>query len=258
MKNKNIVIWDLDSTLIDTDSVFQEAQKKLIKNLSIPLETFNVKIDSEDENEIKTLRDTDYEGIKIRGHMGYDKPYQLPLSLLNIYLERSDSLAYRKAAWLSNTGLSIAEYEGNEYLKSLEKIPQKFDGIERVLEKSSDNYNLLFTEYYDSRERQYKKIHENNLEKYFDHIIMTEKKDSLSIMSTVEYAKLENNAKNVDALKIIYLDDRSEYLRIAKEAYPKCCTVNVLFKGKEIFNQIGSADIMIKNVADLEKLIERI
>ena len=66
MKSRNIVVWDLDSTLIDTNAVFENAQKKVISRLSNELKKFSINIDSDSETEIDKLRAVDYEGIKIR------------------------------------------------------------------------------------------------------------------------------------------------------------------------------------------------
>ncbi|MEM0142954.1 MAG: hypothetical protein QXL94_03240, partial [Candidatus Parvarchaeum sp.] len=65
MKSKNIMIWDLDSTIIDTNEVFEKAQKDLIKRLSNELKKLSIDIDSSSENEIDLLRTVDYEGIKM-------------------------------------------------------------------------------------------------------------------------------------------------------------------------------------------------
>ncbi|MCW1311878.1 MAG: hypothetical protein OH338_00405, partial [Candidatus Parvarchaeota archaeon] len=72
MKSGNIVIWDLDSTLIDTNAVFENAQKQVISKLSNELSKLSIDIDPNSEKEIDELRTVDYEGIKLRGHTAYD------------------------------------------------------------------------------------------------------------------------------------------------------------------------------------------
>ena len=203
MKSNNIVIWDLDSTLIDTNLVFEEAQRTVIKRLSDELKNLNVEINPDEEKEMDLLRAVDYEGIKIRGHTRYDSAHQLPLSLLFIYLGKSEADNKYKAAWLANKGYSLTEEIGKEYIECLSKTPKKFPGIEGILKESAKkNYNVLFTEYFENRENQYKKITENGLEKYFDKVIMTEKKDELAIASAVEYSRLENKIDSgADILK---------------------------------------------------------
>jgi hypothetical protein len=58
------------------------------------------------------------------------------------------------------------------------------------------------------------------LEKYFDKVIMTEKKDELAIASAVEYSRLENKIEKGKIFKLIYIDDRSKYLEMMKRIYP--------------------------------------
>ncbi|EFD92713.1 MAG: hypothetical protein BJBARM5_0566 [Candidatus Parvarchaeum acidophilus ARMAN-5] len=259
MKKRNAIIWDLDSTLIDTNKVFETAQKNLINNLSTQLLELGIHLDSEDKKEMDLLKRIDYEGIKIRGHTGYDSATQLPLSLLVAYLEKSDYPVDYKAAWLANKGLEIAKIEGSKYVNELEKIPDKFEGIEEILESSKDNYNIVFTEYFGDKDKQYKKILKNDLEKYFDNIIMTEKKDKFSILSAMEYIRLENGIKANEEFPIIYIEDRSKYLEMAKSIYPKCYTVNVLFGEKEIFGEsFAVVDKTITSVKELKKFIQSI
>ena len=64
MKKRNAIIWDLDSTLIDTNKVFETAQKNLINNLSTQLLELGIHLDSEDKKEMDLLKRIDYEGIK--------------------------------------------------------------------------------------------------------------------------------------------------------------------------------------------------
>ena len=259
MKSRKLIIWDLDSTLIDTNKVFETAQRNLMNRLSESMGEFGLSIDCNSEEEMDILRKADYAGIKMRGHTGYDHPYQLPLSLLNLYLERSNKESEYKSAWLSNKGIHIAETSGIEYTKELEIIPKKFNRIEDVLQLAGKNYNLLFTEYFGNKEKQYKKIKENNLENYFDHVIMTDKKDEVSILLAVEYAKVENGIEKGEEFPVIYIDDRSKYLEAAKRVYPKCITVNVLYNNKEIFGEkSNSIDYIIRSVDELENLIKKI
>ena len=134
MKSGNIVIWDLDSTLIDTNAVFENAQKKVISRLSDELSKLSIKIDPDSKKEMDELRAIDYEGIKIRGHTAYDSPYQLPLSLIYMYLKRENVKEEYAAAWIANKGMELAEEVGKEYLEKLNETPKKFTGIEKVLE----------------------------------------------------------------------------------------------------------------------------
>ena len=259
MKSKNLILWDLDSTLINTNEVFEMAQKKLITSLSKELKGLGIEINDNDMEEMDLLRKMDYEGIKIRKHAGYDFPYQLPLSLIGSYLERSDLDKNYRIAWLSNKGVEISEREGKNYVKDLERIPRKFENIEDVLLSSNDNYNVLFTEYFEDVKKQKMKVTSNGLEKYFDKIIMTERKDAISIASAIECAKLENGINNLEELTIIYIDDRSKYLEIAKKVFPSCYTVNVLFGEKEIFMEnFGSVDYVARNVNELKNFIQTI
>ncbi len=259
MKSRNIVVWDLDSTLIDTNAVFENAQKKVISRLSNELKKFSINIDSDSETEIDKLRAVDYEGIKIRGHTAYDYPYQLPLSLLYIYLKNGDLKEEYASAWIANEGIKLADEIGKEYLEKLDETPKKFTGIEKVLEESARrNYNILLTEYFGNEEKQYKKINENELNVYFDKIIATEKKDTVAIMSAAEYGKLENEIKDKE-FKLVFVDDRSKYLEMAKTAYPFCTTINVLFGKKEIFRESSNnVDYTAKNVLELNNIIKRI
>ncbi len=260
MNSKNIALWDLDSTLIDTNLVFEEAQRNVIKRLSDELKNLNVEINPDEEQEMDLLRAVDYEGIKIRGHTRYDSAHQLPLSLLFIYLGKSGADNKYKAAWLANKGYPITEEIGKEYIECLGKTPKKFPGIEDILEESAKkNYNILFTEYFENRENQYKKITENGLEKYFDKVIMTEKKDELAIASAVEYSRLENKIEKGKNFKLIYIDDRSKYLEMMKRIYPFCTTINVLFNKKEIFRETsGKVDYIAKDIGELTDLIKNI
>ena len=265
MKSKNIVVWDLDSTIIDTNAVFETAQKKVISRLSDELSKLSINIDPDSEKEIDALRAVDYEGIKIRGHTAYDHPHQLPLSLLYIYLKRGNKdreinlKEEYAAAWIANTGLGLAEEIGKEYLEKLDETPKKFTGIEKVLEESAKrNYNILLTEYFGNEEKQYKKINENQLNDYFDKIIAAEKKDSVAIMSAAEYGKLENET-NGKKFKLVFIDDRSKYLEMAKTAYPFCTTVNVLFGKKEIFREnSNNVDYTARTVSELSSILKRI
>ena len=259
MKSRSIVIWDLDSTLIDTNAVFENAQKKLISRLSKELSNLSIVIDPESEKEMDELRAVDYEGIKIRGHTAYDKPFQLPLSLIYMYLKKGEINDSYAAAWISNKGIELADEAGKEYLEALNETPKKFSGIEEVLEESTKrNYNILLTEYFGNEEKQYKKINENDLNKYFDKIIATEKKDKIAIVSATEYGKLENEIKD-QKFKLTFIDDRSKYLEIAKSIYPFCITINVLFGKKEIFRESSNTvDYTAKNVSELDNIIKAI
>jgi FMN phosphatase YigB (HAD superfamily) len=259
MKSKNIVIWDLDSTLIDTNAVFENAQKKVISRLSNELDKLSINIDPNSENEIDELKKVDYEGIKLRGHTGYNYPYQLPLSLLYMYLNRSSLKGEYAAAWIANKGMELASEVGEEYLKELDETPKKFTGIEKVLEESAKrNYNILLTEYFGNEEKQYKKINENRLNSYFDKIIASEKKDKITIMSAVEYGKLENEIDD-NEFKFVVIDDRSKYLEMAKSLYPFCITVNVLFGKKEIFGESSNnVDYTAANVPELSNILKKI
>jgi len=259
MKSNNIVIWDLDSTLIDTNEVFENAQKKVISRLSNELNSLSINIDPEAEKEMDELRAVDYEGIKIRGHTAYDYPSQLPLSLIYLYLKKSGVSDSYAAAWIANKGIGLADEIGKEYLEGLNETPKKFAGIEKVLEESAKrNYNILLTEYFGNEEKQYKKINENNLNGYFDKIIAAEKKDKIAIMSAAEYGKLENEIKD-GKFKLIFIDDRSKYLEMAKAAYPFCKTVNVLFGKKEIFRESSNnIDYTARNVSELSDIIKTI
>ena len=99
----------------------------------------------------------------------------------------------------------------------------------------------------------------SGLEKYFDNIIMTEKKDKFSILSAMEYIRLENGIKANEEFPIIYIEDRSKYLEMAKSIYPKCYTVNVLFGEKEIFGEsFAVVDKTITSVKELKKFIQSI
>ncbi|MCL4362523.1 MAG: HAD hydrolase-like protein [Candidatus Parvarchaeum sp.] len=259
MKSGNIVIWDLDSTLIDTNAVFENAQKQVISKLSNELSKLSIDIDPNSEKEIDELRTVDYEGIKLRGHTAYDSPHQLPLSLLYIYLKKGNLKEEYAAAWIANKGMELAEEVGKEYLEKLNETPKKFTGIEKVLEESAKrNYNILLTEYFGNEEKQYKKINENQLNIYFDKIIASEKKDSIAIMSATEYGKLENGIKDKE-FKLVFVDDRSKYLEMAKAAYPFCITVNVLFGKKEIFRESSNnVDYTAKNVSELSDILKKI
>lgn len=259
MKSGNIVIWDLDSTLIDTNTVFENAQKNVISKISKELDNFSIDIDPESEKEMDELRAVDYEGIKMRGHPTYDSPSQLPLSLIYLYLKRGKVNDNYAAAWIANKGIKLADKIGKEYLEELDKTPKKFTGIEKVLEESSKrNYNILLTEYFGNEEKQYKKIKENNLDRYFDKIMAVEKKDKFTIMSTTEYGILENEIKD-SKFKLVIVDDRSKYLEIAKSAYPFCITVNVLFGEKEIFRESSNTiDYTARNVSELNNILQSI
>ena len=259
MKSNNIVIWDLDSTLIDTNAVFENAQKKVISRLSKELSNLSINIDPESEKEMDELRAVDYEGIKLRGHTAYDYPYQLPLSLIYLYLKKGSINDNYAAAWIANKGIGLANETGKEYLEGLNETPKKFAGIEKVLEDSAKrNYNILLTEYFGNEEKQYKKINENNLNGYFDKIIAAEKKDKITIMSAAEYGKLENEIKDKE-FRLVFIDDRSKYLEIAKSIYPFCITVNVLFGKKEIFRESSNGiDYTAKNVSELSDIIKTI
>lgn len=259
MKSGNIIIWDLDSTLIDTNAVFENAQKKVISRLSEELSKLSINIDPNSEKEMDELRAVDYEGIKIRGHTGYDQPRQLPLSLLYMYIKRGEISEKYAAAWVANKGIELADEIGKEYLEKLDETPKKFAGIEKVLEESMKrNYNLLLTEYFGNEEKQYKKISENQLNVYFDKIIAAEKKDNMAIMSAAEYGKLENGIKDKE-FKLIFIDDRSKYLEMAKATYPFCTTVNVLFGNKEIFRESSSnVDYAAKTVSELSEILKKI
>ncbi|MGC8533168.1 MAG: hypothetical protein ACP5MV_00865 [Candidatus Parvarchaeum sp.] len=259
MKSGNIVVWDLDSTLIDTNAVFENAQKNIISRLSNELNKFSINIDPNSEKEMDELRAIDYEGIKIRGHTAYDSPQQLPLSLIYTYLKRSNLKEEYAAAWIANKGMELAYETGKEYLEKLNETPKKFSGIEEVLEESAKrNYNILLTEYFGNEEKQYKKINENHLGIYFDKIIASEKKDSVVIMSAVEYGKLENGIKDKE-FKLVFIDDRSKYLEIAKAAYPSCITINVLFGKKEIFGEkSNNVNYTVKNVSELSEILKKV
>jgi phosphoglycolate phosphatase-like HAD superfamily hydrolase len=259
MKSGNVVIWDLDSTLIDTNAVFENAQKNVINRLSNELNKLSIGIEPDSEKEIDNLRAVDYEGIKIRGHTGYDYPHQLPLSLLYMYLRRSNQKDEYAAAWLANAGFKLAEEIGKEYIENLDKVPIKFKGIEKVLEDSAKkNYNLLLTEYFGNEEKQYKKINDNGLGTYFDKIMTTEKKDKLAIMSAAEYGRLENGISN-GGFKLIFIDDRSKYLEIAKDAYPFCTTINVLFGKKEIFRESSdNVGYTARTVSELSNILKKV
>ena len=259
MKSGNIVIWDLDSTLIDTNAVFENAQKQVISKLSNELSKLSIDIDPNSEKEIDELRTVDYEGIKLRGHTAYDSPHQLPLSLLYIYLKKGNLKEEYAAAWIANKGMELAEEVGKEYLEKLNETPKKFTGIEKVLEESAKrNYNILLTEYFENREKQYRKIKENKIEDYFDKIIAAENKNKIAIMAAIEYGKLENEIEDKE-FKLIFIDDRSKYLEIAKSIYPFCITVNVLFRKKEIFGESSNKiDYTAKNVSELEDIIKMI
>ncbi len=259
MKSGNIVIWDLDSTLIDTNAVFENAQKTVISRLSDELSKLSIHIDPDSEKEIDELRSIDYEGIKVRGHTAYDAPHQLPLSLIYMYLKRGNIKEEYAAAWIANKGIELADGVGKEYLEKLNETPKKFTGIEEVLEESTKrNYNMLLTEYFGNEEKQYKKINENQLNIYFDKIIAAEKKDSIAIMSAAEFGKLENGIKDKE-FKLVFIDDRSKYLEMAKAAYPFCTTINVLFGEKEIFRESSNnVDYTAKNVSELSDILKKI
>lgn len=259
MKNRSIVIWGLDSTLIDTNEVFENAQKKIISRLSKELSNLSINIDPESENEMDKLRAVDYEGIKIRGHTAYDYPYQLPLSLICIYLKKAGINDNYAAAWIANKGVELADEIGKEYSEGLNETPKKFPGIEKVLEESAKrNYNMLLTEYFGNEEKQYRKISENNLNGYFDKIIAAEKKDNLAIMSATEYGKLENEIKDKE-FRLAFIDNGSKYLEIAKSLYPFCITVNVIFGKKEILRESSNRiDYTAKNVSELDNIIKTI
>ncbi len=259
MNSKNMVIWDLDSTLIDTDAIFENAQKNVISRLSKELSSLSININPDSEDEIDQLRAVDYEGIKLRGHTAYDYPYELPLSLLYIYLRKGEINEKYAAAWMASKGKELADEVGKEYLERLNETPKKFTGIEKVLEESAKrNYNILLTEYFENREKQYRKIKENKIEDYFDKIIAAENKNKIAIMAAIEYGKLENEIEDKE-FKLIFIDDRSKYLEIAKSIYPFCITVNVLFRKKEIFGESSSKiDYTAKNVSELEDIIKMI
>lgn len=253
MKSGKILVWDLDSTLIDTNAVFERAQKNLLSKLSAELAPLNVNVDLKNPREFDILRAIDYEGIKIRGHPSYDNAYQLPLSLMNFYMERGENSAEYRSAWLANKGMDIASKLGDSYLADLKKIPEKFKGIEEVLELSKDNYNLLFTEYFEDKDAQYAKIKENGLEKYFDKIIFVEKKDTIAIASAVEYAVLENGLDKSKPFPLVFIDDRSKYLEKEKELYPFCRTVRALFNGREIFRERSDkVDYTARDIGELK------
>jgi phosphoglycolate phosphatase-like HAD superfamily hydrolase len=257
MKGRSIIIWDLDSTLIDTNAVFEAAQKNIISRLSDELSKLSIDIDQNSEKEMEKLRAVDYEGIKIRGHTAYDNPNQLPISLLYMYLNGGNIKQEYAAAWIANKGVKVADEIGKEYIEKLDETPKKFTGIEQVLEESKKrNYNILLTEYFGNEEKQYKKINENQLGIYFDKIITAEKKDTVATMSAAEYGKLENKIKDKE-FGLIFIDDRSKYLEMAKAAYPFCRTINVLFGKKEIFGESSNnVDYTARSVSELNDILK--
>jgi len=245
-----VCVWDLDNTIVDTNSVWANAQTKLLSSLFsyIGLETSGVKIDEE----LLQLRRIDYKLCQEFGTPHYDFKYLL-IALFYFYRDgiKGDELieVTRKA-----DQDSIPEFTKillKDFYKNLDKIPPLFDGILDVLKFCNKrSYQLLISE--GSKEVKEKIIKKYELPKYFNEIRVIPKGGKEN-----EFKGLRKRYPNLD---IIVFDDLSKNIDFGNQIHAKtvwvrfCYTIN----GYDIFGEKPKTrpDYTVFSVKELMRVVK--
>lgn len=158
MSNKELIIFDLDDTLVDTSDVYWRARSAFVKKLVI--EGIN------EEEVVKEFERID--SINMR-KLGFD-PNRYEKSMLNTYKH-----------FFGSSKHCISD-ETFSYIKScsrliLEDLPKLIDGAEEILQWTSKHYKLaILTRGEESFQRR--KLKKSGMYDHFDFIRVVPKKDA--------------------------------------------------------------------------------
>ena len=151
MAKSGLIVFDLDDTLLNTSNVYWLARKLFVEKLSEELQINEDKL-------IEEFEKIDYLQMQKLKH----SPYRYTRSMIETYKSVSHKINHQ----ISQETLKAIKDFGRLILKN---TPNTIKGAKEILDWSSQNYSLaLLTRGENSFQK--KKLHKNELYKYFDFI----------------------------------------------------------------------------------------
>jgi FMN phosphatase YigB (HAD superfamily) len=203
-RNSELIIFDLDNTLVDKNAVFERAQKKMIEL---------VKGKKGAKEDMKILREMD--SILIKEHKRH--LYSFEILALSLWFYFHKHLNKRESV---QKGLDIFKNSSNQ-LEKIEKIislarkaaaahnallentpAELFDGVIEVLEelRKKGFRMVLLSEGSESLQR--KTLEVNGLEQYFDDIVLCSQKNKKCFLDIKNRWEQSNEGKEVTIIVV--------------------------------------------------------
>lgn len=170
--SRNIAIFDGDNTLWDTNAVFTDAQKNILRDLK------EARFQADSERDFALLRKVDDLLIKHFGKREYDITY-LPLCLMRHFKGEPVEDVNQVAKIVANSEaseLTLAQTLGSEFNASLKRLPNLFPDVIESLSSIRQAGRTVMVLYSEGMEARLKRICDHyNMSTYFHDIILGNK-----------------------------------------------------------------------------------
>ena len=170
--SRNIAIFDGDNTLWDTNAVFTDAQKDILRGLK------EAGIHAEPERDFALLRKVDDLLIKYFGKREYDITYLLLCLIRHFKGEPVDDISQvaKIVANSENTELTLAQTLGSEFNASLKRLPNLFPDVIESLSSIRQAGRTVMVLYSEGMEARLKRICDHyTMLTYFHDIVLGDK-----------------------------------------------------------------------------------
>jgi FMN phosphatase YigB (HAD superfamily) len=182
--NRNIAIFDGDNTLWDTNAVFTEAQKNILRGLK------EAGFEADPEGDFAPLRKVDDLLIKYFGKREYDITH-LPLCLMRHFKGEPVEDVNQVAKIVANSKaaeLTLAKTLGAEFNASLKRLPNLFPDVIESLSSIRHAGRTVMVLYSEGLEARLKRICDHyDMSIYFYDIVLGDK-------SLEDWAETKNKA----------------------------------------------------------------
>lgn len=259
---KVIAIVDFDNCLVDTEKVFRTAQLEMLEVLARELEPYGIKIDPVSHEVFELQRKIDFEELKLRRSATYNDWGELPLGVLAYFVlaQKSagtascDALVQRavETGWKLGQGraqevenelgsdvIAAARTAGEVYRQEMEKMPALFEGTLQFLAYLREHtYPIMVSEYFESSERQSRKVEHCGLTGFFNEIHLVPKKTAEIYQKIIADAKEKLVQQGfAGETTMVMFDDRRKYLECGNLLGMTTFWTVCGLEGKEIFRE---------------------
>jgi phosphoglycolate phosphatase-like HAD superfamily hydrolase len=207
--DRNVAIFDGDNTLWDTNGVFTEAQKDILRDLA------KVGIPADPERDFSLLRKIDDLLIRHFGRHEYDNTY---LSLCLIRHFRGECVEdVEQVALIVDSGnsseLKVSKEIGAAFVAASQRVPALLPEVVESLSLIHKSGRTLMVLYSEGREARTKRICDYyGMSEYFDHIVLGDKsiEDWFKVKDRVLRFFSERYPEDERQPKIYVIGDRLE------------------------------------------------
>jgi len=251
MRKVGIVIFDMDDTLVDKETVFVEAQKTMLQTMA----EHDPRIDP--DKDLGILREIDHELVRLHGGKHAYKSWKLAEALWLHYHEgkgrlEAATLAFKlKKSNVEHSCITKAAKRHDNILEN--RIPRLINGAKEVLRELKKKYVLVL--FPSGKEKSQQKVIKHlGLDKIFDVIFICEVKNASAFLKAKRRGEEVLSKAAGKSKRIVMIGDRiSQDIIPAKEVGLETIWIpGPYFPGNR---QEGMPDHEISSLCELLKLL---